>query len=117
MAGNRMKRRTAKCPYLCTPMLIYLKVKPNQRFDRIEKIANEAGNQGPYWQVRLKAPAVDGKANDRLVEYLSSILGLPKSKITLVKGQTARIKCVEIMAGEQDVLSRIEKESGDKPDK
>ena len=93
-------------------MLIYLKVKPNQRFDKIERIENDAGNQG-IWQVRLKAPAVDGKANERLVEYLSKVLGLPKSKISLVKGQTARIKCVEIIALEQDIFARLEKEAGD----
>ena len=93
-------------------MLIYLKVKPNQRFDKIERIENDAGNQGT-WQVRLKAPAVDGKANERLVEYLSKVLGLPKSKISLVKGQTARIKCVEIIALEQDIVARLEKEAGD----
>ena len=93
-------------------MLIYLKVKPNQRFDKIERIENDSGNQGT-WQVRLKAPAVDGKANERLVEYLSKVLGLPKSKISLVKGQTARIKCVEIIALEQDIVARLEKEAGD----
>jgi len=93
-------------------MLIYLKVKPNQRYDRIEKIENEDGSHG-IWQVRLKAAAVDGKANIRLIEYLSQVLGLPKSKISLVKGQTARIKCVEIISEEQDVLARLEKEAGD----
>ena len=79
--------------------------------NKIERIENDAGNQG-VWQVRLKAPAVDGKANERLVEYLSKVLDLPKSKILLVKGQTARIKCVEIMAVEQDILARLEKEAG-----
>ena len=72
-------------------MLLYLKIKPNQRFDRIEKSGND-------WQIKVKAPAIDGKANDQLIKYLSEILGLPKSKIALKKGQSSRIKCLEIDA-------------------
>lgn len=82
-------------------MLLYVKVKPNQRFDKVEKIGKE-------WQLRLKAPSVDGKANKQLVEYLSELLELPKSKIILKKGQTARIKCLEIDELESVVLQKLE---------
>lgn len=82
-------------------MQIYLKVKPNQRFDKIEKSGND-------WQVRLKAPAVDGKANDHLIVFLSEVLALPKSKIRLLKGHTARIKCVEIDASPEFVTGKLE---------
>ena len=82
-------------------MLLYVKVKPNQRFDRIEKV-------GIDWVIRLKAPAVDGKANEHLLEFLSEVLGLPKSKISLKKGATARVKCLEIMAEERDVLAKLQ---------
>ena len=81
-------------------MQIYLKVKPNQRFDKVEKI-------GKDWQIRLKAPAIDGKANDHLVVYLSKVLDLPKSRIRLLKGQTSRIKCVEIDAEEDFVTGKL----------
>ncbi len=72
-------------------MLLYLKVKPNEHTDRIEKVGNE-------WLIRLKAPAQDGKANKHLVEYLSDVLDIPKSKIIIMKGQRSRIKCLEIDA-------------------
>jgi len=81
-------------------MQLYVKVKPNQRFDRVEK-------SGEDWQVRLKAPAVDGKANDHLINYLSEILDLPKSKIILKKGKTARIKCMEIEGEESQVIEKL----------
>ena len=84
-------------------MLLYVKVKPNQRFDKVEKSGDE-------WQIRLKAPAIDGKANDHLVRYLSEILDLPKSKIVLKKGQTARIKCLEIESEESLVLKALEEQ-------
>ncbi|MCX6292404.1 MAG: DUF167 domain-containing protein [Bacteroidetes bacterium] len=81
-------------------MILYVKVKPNQRFDRVEKSAND-------WQIRLKAPAVDGKANEHLIEYLSEVLDLPKSKIILKKGQTAKVKCLEIFAEEELVNAKL----------
>ena len=85
-------------------MLLYLKIKPNQRFDQIE------GSE-ENWIVRVKAPAMDGKANEQLINYLSDILDLPKSKIRLKKGQTNRIKCLEIDANEEVVNQSLSKAS------
>jgi len=82
-------------------MLIYLKVKPNQRFDRVEKVEDS-------WQIRLKAPSVDGKANEHLVEFLSEILKISKSKIKLKKGHTSRLKCLEIESDEAHVFAMLE---------
>lgn len=75
-------------------MLLYLKIKPNQRFDRIEGTSEQ-------WFARIKAPAIDGKANEHLVDFLSSVFGLSKSKILLKKGKTSRLKCLEIDADEK----------------
>ncbi len=83
-------------------MLLYIKAKPNSRFDKVEKI-------GLQWQIRIKAPAVDGKANEHLIEFLSEILNLSKSKISLKKGQTSSIKCLEIIADEKTVFELLEK--------
>jgi len=92
-------------------MLLYVKVKPNQRFDKVEKLENAPGYVRAYWQIRLKAPAVDGKANEHLIEYLSEILGLPKSKIILKKGHTSKIKCLEISMEEQLVITKLNQQS------
>lgn len=82
-------------------MVIYLKVKPNQRFNKVEKV--ETG-----WQIRLKSPAVDGKANENLIEFLSELLKVSKSKIILKKGQTSRLKCLEIEGDESLILAKLE---------
>ncbi len=81
-------------------MQLYLKIKPNQHFNGVELIEGQ-------WIVRVKAPAIEGKANEGLIEYLSEILKIPKSKITLLKGATSKIKCLEIDAPESDVLVRL----------
>jgi uncharacterized protein YggU (UPF0235/DUF167 family) len=91
--------------YLRPSMLLFVKVKPNQRFDKVEKSSDG-------WQIRLKAPAVDGKANEHLVEYLAAVLGLPKSKIILKKGLQAKYKCLEIFADDTQVLAKLESISG-----
>jgi uncharacterized protein (TIGR00251 family) len=87
-------------------MMLYLKVKPNQRFDRVSKVPEAVGNS--VWELRLKAPAIEGKANEHLVEYLAEILDLPKTKIVLRKGQTSKIKCLEIQADEIHVINKLE---------
>ena len=49
-------------------------------------------------RVRLHAPPVDGKANIALGAWLANTLGIAKSQITLVRGQTAKRKLWRISA-------------------
>lgn len=49
-------------------------------------------------RVRLHAPPVDGKANEALATWLAATLGLRRSAVELVHGQTARRKQVRIHA-------------------
>ena len=49
-------------------------------------------------RVRLCAPPVDGKANQRLIDWLAAELGLPKRALQLVRGETARRKWLAIDA-------------------
>ena len=49
-------------------------------------------------RIRLVAPPVDGKANERLIGWLADQLGLPRRAVTLVRGQTARRKWLAIDA-------------------
>jgi uncharacterized protein (TIGR00251 family) len=48
-------------------------------------------------KVRLAAPPVDNQANEALIEFLSDILGVPKSRLDIVAGATGRDKLVAIM--------------------
>ena len=49
-------------------------------------------------RVRLHAPPVDGKANQALIVWLADVLGIAKSNITLVRGQTAKRKQLRVDA-------------------
>lgn len=70
-------------------MKIEIKVVPNARAERIAP-------EGAGWKVYLCAPAVDGKANARLVEFLAEHCGVRKSAVAIVRGQSSRRKVVEI---------------------
>ena len=47
-------------------------------------------------KARIKAPPVDGKANEVLIELLSKKYGVPKSRIKILRGQFGKNKLVEI---------------------
>jgi uncharacterized protein (TIGR00251 family) len=57
-------------------------------------------------KIRLKAPPVEGKANEELVKFLSKILDIPKSKIEIVGGRTGRDKLVSILDVDGDEVNK-----------
>jgi len=70
-----------------------VRVQPNARRNEI------VGQHGDSLKVRVAAPAVDNKANWALVEFLSEVLGAPKSAISIRRGANGRRKVVEITGG------------------
>jgi uncharacterized protein (TIGR00251 family) len=57
------------------------------------------------WHIKIAAPPVEGKANEKLIDYLSEILGIPRSRITIEKGATGKRKLVGVV-GLTDELAR-----------
>lgn len=55
-----------------------------------------AGLHGAALKIRLAAPPVDGKANAALLAYVAELLGLPRSAVSLKRGQTSRQKVVRV---------------------
>lgn len=51
---------------------------------------------GTHYKIALQAPAVDGKANEALIEFLSDFFHLPKRSFSIVLGQMNRLKVVQI---------------------
>lgn len=69
--------------------ILKLKVVPNARKNRII----EENGRLKVW---VSAPAVDGKANSVLIEYLAEYFKAKKRDIRIVSGSTSREKTVEI---------------------
>ncbi len=67
-----------------------LKVIPNAPRDEV------AGWLDGALKVKIHAPALDGRANDALTEFLADRLGLPRRAVTLLRGGQSRRKVVRI---------------------
>ena len=52
--------------------------------------------EGDTLRVWLAAPAVEGRANKRLIELVAKLLHVPRSRVEIVRGETAREKLLEI---------------------
>jgi uncharacterized protein (TIGR00251 family) len=70
------------------------------------------GRHGGAWRVRVAAAPERGRANDALVELLAEALGLPRSCVRVVGGQTSRSKVVEVEGLDSaEVARRLESAS------
>ena len=57
-------------------------------------------------KVSISAPPVDGKANREVVVFFSKLTRIPKSKISLVKGERSREKTMYFQEIEPEELVR-----------
>jgi len=58
-------------------------------------VSELAGVAGGELRVRLAAPPADGRANRELCRFLAEALGVPRSAVTIVAGESARHKVVQ----------------------
>ncbi len=49
-----------------------------------------------HWRISVQAPAIEGRANEALIQFLSSEFHLPQSFFQIISGQNSRCKTVEI---------------------
>lgn len=82
--------------------ILRVHVVPNARTDKV------VGEHGGAVKIKLRAPAVEGKANAALVRFLAEELNLCKHAIVLEHGQKSRNKVIRIdCMSQQDVRRRL----------
>jgi uncharacterized protein (TIGR00251 family) len=65
--------------------------------------------QDGVWHMKIAVPPVEGKANKELIEFLSEILGVSNSRITIEKGTTSRKKLIAVEGlTEAEVTKRLQ---------
>jgi uncharacterized protein len=69
---------------------VRLRVSPGARQTRL------VGRHGEAWKVRVAAPPEGGRANDAVLDLLARELSLPRRSLSIVSGQGAREKVVEM---------------------
>ncbi len=71
-------------------VLFPVRVQPRANKDEV------AGEMGGALKVRLQAPALEGRANEALIEFLAQLLKTPKSAVRILSGDRSRTKRIEI---------------------
>lgn len=66
---------------------VVVKVKPGSRRGPLVEVGEDGG-----LTIYVREQAVDGKANDAVTRLLATYLDVPRSRIELVAGATARLK-------------------------
>jgi uncharacterized protein (TIGR00251 family) len=70
--------------------ILRVHVVPNAKMESV------AGKYGGALKVKLRAPAVGGKANTALIRFLAEQLDLPRHAIVLERGHKSREKRIRI---------------------
>lgn len=58
-------------------------------------------------EVRVSAAPADGAANDAVIRVLADALGIPRSTMEIVSGQTSRHKRIRIDLPDEEVRRRL----------
>jgi len=72
--------------------ILRVHIIPNAKIDKISGEYNRA------IKIKLRAPAVDGKANAALRRFLAERLSIPQRAIVLERGERSRDKVIRIDA-------------------
>ena len=67
-----------------------IKVKTNVRKNEVKEL------DANTYEVRVTAPPVDGKANEKMIEALTKYFGKPKRCVRIIRGATSKMKIVEV---------------------
>jgi len=90
---------------------IVVRVQANARQNEVQ------GLRDGVWHLRIAAPPIKGRANQELIRFLSDILGVSKSHLTIEKGLTSRKKVIAIKGLPQDQveirLSKCQTDDGE----
>ncbi len=85
---------------------LVVRVQPRASKDEI------VGSMEGALKVRLRAPAIENRANEALIVFLADLLKRPKSAVRIQSGEHGRTKHVEIQGvTRQQVLNLIQVEA------
>jgi len=82
-------------------MIIKVRVIPNSKRNEV------VSRIGSILRVKIASPAVEGKANEDLCDFLSDFFDVKRSMILLRKGERGREKTIEITGRSDEEFSGI----------
>ena len=78
-----------------------VRVQPRASKDEI------AGEIAGAIKIRLQAPALEGRANEALIEFLAHLLKTPKGAVRILSGERSRVKRLEIRGVTKQQIERL----------
>jgi len=83
-------------------VIISVRLYPNATKNEVVGFSDEV------WQVRVAAPPVKGEANKEVISFLSKVLGVSKSSVSIARGHTNRNKLIAIdMLTREEIMKRL----------
>ena len=82
-------------------MILRLKVQPRAKRNEL------AGPLDGEWKLRLRAPPIEGRANEALIEFFARGLGIARSRVRLLAGAKSRQKVVELEGVGEEEFARF----------
>lgn len=82
----------AWCAQTAQGIRLAVQITPNAKRSEVIGVLDDV------LKIRLQAPPLEGKANLALTRFIAVTLGLPKSAVILMHGQTSKRKLLEIHA-------------------
>ena len=82
-------------------VIFAVRVQPRASKDEI------AGEIAGAIKIRLQVPALEGRANDALIEFLAQLLKTPKGAVRILSGERSRVKRLEIRGVTKQRIERL----------
>ena len=86
--------------------LLSIRVTPRSAKPGIGDWKTDPGGR-PFLEVRVAAAPADGAANEEVVKLLAKALGLSRTGLKIVSGQTARLKRIELPLEDAEIRARL----------
>jgi uncharacterized protein (TIGR00251 family) len=82
-------------------MIIRVRVIPNAQHSEV------MGRVGSIVRVRVAAPAVDGKANQQLMEFLAEFFGVKERYVSILRGEKGKEKTIQVEGRPEHELEEV----------
>lgn len=83
-------------------LIATIKISPNAKKNEIIKTDTEL-------KIKITAQPIDGKANKALIEFLSKTFKIPKTSISIIKGETSKEKNILLSVTDKEKIENLKK--------
>jgi uncharacterized protein len=100
-------------PWTFTPdgLLLTVRLTPKGGRDALDGIAQLADGRAVL-KARVRAAASEGEANSALVQLVARTLAVPPTSVSLIAGETARIKRLKVTGNAGALAANLERLTG-----